>query len=183
MLPGIKIYRVQGTDAYRHTPTTKRILTFLHRRGTPLLYASEQLQTIVGLSGTVIPTPIDTSIFKRLNIQRDKDVLYYCRNKNEDIYRIDKLREYQQHHPNESVTLLEGAIPHKAMNRVYNRHKKYLRWTTHDANPKMIYEALLCGCEVWFNDDQITTIPDMMYMNVAIPKLITYFERICETSK
>ncbi|MFX0211212.1 MAG: hypothetical protein ACFFDT_34850 [Candidatus Hodarchaeota archaeon] len=52
----------------------------------------------------------------------------------------------------------------------------------------MPYEALLCGCEVLYNDEKITEIPDFMLMENTIPKFISYFERLLkpilkETSK
>jgi hypothetical protein len=176
MLGGLKIYRPQGTDVHRMSKFTKRVLTYLHKRGTPILYASEELRSIVGLSGEVFATPIDTSLFYPLDQERHDDVLYYCRNKNNDIYCMNKLNEYELQHPDEQINVITGSIPHHDMNKVYNRHKKYLRWTTHDANPKMPYEAFLSGCESWNNGERVTHVPDYMRMEHAIPQLIAYFE-------
>lgn len=180
-LGGKKIFRAMGTDVHKMDFVTRQVLRFLHKHNRArICYASHALRDKLGLDGEVLPTPIDTTRFYPMGLEREKDVLYYCRKKSCDIYRMDRLEAYMREHPNETVTIAEGSIDHLHMNRVYNQHKKYMRWTTHDANPKMIYEALLAGCEVWFNDTQITEIPDVMLMPVNIPKWIDYFERVLD---
>jgi hypothetical protein len=124
----------------------------------------------------VFATPIDTSLFRPLGLERDKDTLYYVRNNNVKLYGQDQLCEYVAQHPNEQISYVTGEIPHTEMNEIYNQHKKYVRFTLHDANPKMPYEAFLAGCESWFNGQQITHIPDFMRMETAIPKLVSYLE-------
>lgn len=179
MLPGKKIYRVQGSDAYNIKPETKALLKMIHSLGTPILYAGNNLKDIIGLSGTVIPTPIDTKIFKQIEeVERTKDVLYYCPSNKGHIYRIDKLLEYKKNHPNETITIVDGNIPHEKMPIIYNQHKKFIRWTIHDANPKMPYEALLCGCMVWHNDQPISAVPDYMRMENGIPRFISFFKKL-----
>jgi hypothetical protein len=186
MLPGLKIYRVQGTDAYTLKSSTKRFLTRLHKRGIPILYAAQHLEDVVGLPGETIPTPIDTTLFNDFGLSRPKDVLYYCP-KDRGVprahtYQLERFRQYEREHPDETTTILWGDMPYARMPQIYNNHKKYLRWTTHDANPKMPMEALLCGCEVWDNDEQITEVPDDMQMEHSIPRWINYFERQLEVS-
>lgn len=78
MLPGLKIYRVQGTDAYTLTSSTKFVLSRLHKRGAPILYAAKHLENVVGLPGETLPTPINTKLFKDFGLSRPIDILYYC---------------------------------------------------------------------------------------------------------
>jgi len=184
MLPGKKIFRVQGSDAYHIKPETKALLTAMHRSGIPVLYAGKNLRDVISLSGEVIPTPIDTKIFRPLKeVERVKDVLYYCPPSKNQIYRLDKLHEYMKAHPDESITIVDGTIPHEKMPILFNQHKKYIRWTTHDANPKMPYEALLCGCKVWHNGQSIKKIPNNMLMENCIPKFISFFKKITNNAR
>jgi hypothetical protein len=178
-LPGTKIYRVQGTDAYTLDAKTRWLLKHLK---TPLLYAAKHLQDLVQLPGDTIPTPINTLHFKNYHQPRTKDVLYYCPSDQgtaqTTIYEMHRLIHYMEQYPKLSVTILNGTTPYKMMPDVYNDHHTYLRWTTHDAHPKMPYEALACGCDVYVNDEQVTEIPDFMRMEHTIPRWIEYFHHI-----
>jgi hypothetical protein len=176
-LPGQKVYRFQGSDAYGLMKKTKTLLKFLK---SPILYASEGLKVLVGLYGEVVPTPVDTKIFKPVpGVERTKDVLYYCPKGKEQIYRRYWIDSYIKEHPNEIVTIIENTnIPHFDMPMIYSEHKMYIRMTTHDANPKMPYEALLCGCEVIHNNRRVTNVPRYMLMEETIPKIIKFFEEI-----
>ena len=180
MLPGRKVYRIQGSDAYKMSSATRNTLRLMMLRGDSILYAADNLTKVVGLPGEVISTPVDTALFYPSEevTDRSKDVLYYCPKGREATYRINKLYEYLKAYPTEKFTIIDGKVPHKEMPDLYRSHRKYLRWTTHDANPKMPYEALLCGCEVWFNDERITEVPDFMLMENAIPRFISFFEGI-----
>jgi hypothetical protein len=187
MLPGLKIYRVQGTDAYTLTSSTKFVLSQLYKRGTPILYAAKHLENVVGLPGETLPTPINTKLFKDFGLSRAIDILYYCP-KDRGVprahtYQLERFRQYQREHPNETTTILWGDTPYAEMPQIYNNHKKYLRWTTHDANPKMPMEAFLCGCEVWVNDKPIRKVPDEMRMEYSIPCWIDYFTRQLKSAR
>lgn len=167
---GKKIYRFQGSDGFKPRPFIKHIVRLA--RGN-ILYASDELKKVIGLDGEVLPTPINTELFKPVpNIERDKEHLYYCPTGNEQIYRKDLCPK--------NATVLDGSIPHEEMPLIYSRHQKYIRWSTHDANPKMPYEALLCGCEVWVNGERVYKVPDFMLMENSIPKWIEYMKGVIE---
>jgi len=162
--PGKKIWRFQGSDGFKPRPFIKLLMKIV---GGNILYASNGLKREVGLKGEVLATPINTDLFNPVpGVKRDKEVLYYCPGGNEEIYQMDLCPE--------GATVLDGSIPYENMPEVYSRHQKYIRWTTHDANPKMPFEALLCGCEVWVNGEQIYEVPDFMLMEKVIPLWIKY---------
>jgi hypothetical protein len=166
--PGVKVFRFQGSDGFNPRPFIKQIM-----RVAPgyILYASEELQKFVGLPGEVLVTPINTRLFREYpEIERDKEVLYYCPVGREEIYCLESCPE--------NATVLDGSTPYGEMPLVYSRHKKYVRNSAYDANPKMPYEALLCGCEVWMNGERVQSIPQKMLMDYSIPRWIDYMEEI-----
>jgi hypothetical protein len=174
LLPGVKIMLIRGTDAYRMSRKTKAALIIAQRLGLRILYAGDNLKKLVGLEGEVWATPVLPQ-FKNLNTERDVDVLFYCNKGWEDIYCLDKFKQYIAE-TGESYTIADGSTPADEMPALYNRHRKYIRFTTHDANPKMPLEAFLCGCESWDNGRQITEVPDFMLMENAVPRLVKIME-------
>lgn len=184
ILPGKKVLRFMGTDGFRLSSRrlTRFVVHLLAWMGVPIVYASKELGDVVGLKGETLITPIDTRIFRPLpDIERDLDVLYYCPEGREEIYRLDLLEEYMRAHPDESVTLIDDPVfSPTQMSHLYHQHKKFFRWTTHDANPKMPHEAFMCGCESWENDRQITEVPEFMLMENAIPRWIEYLEGLID---
>ncbi len=181
-----------GTDA--HT-ITQGLLSRAHRKiinhyaghGASFLYVSEELKELAGYPGEVLPIPVNTALFKeRPEVNRSIDVLYYLGN-GSSVYRPDWIKTYTARNPGKKITLcgLNGAEsplgpvvtkPLKEMPELYNRHKQLIRMTSHDGAPKMIYEALLCGCKVTYNGEQVTEIPDKMRMEVTAPRLIEVLE-------
>lgn len=165
---GIPVNRFQGSDWYNSKIGKKALKSMLCVFPSHLMYASQQLQEDVGLPGTYLPVPVNTRHFYPRPVPRDKDTLYYC--PNDEIY----MRSLAP----EGATILDGSTPYEDMPFIYSRHKRYVRNTTHDANPKMPYEALLCGCDVWWNGRQVTQVPDEMLPQNAIPKWIKYFTEV-----
>lgn len=159
---------IVGSDAYL---LKDDIFKKLFLRNSRLIYVTEELSELLNIEGSIIPIPIDTNHFIQVeNVERDKDVLYY--NPGKEIYRPKWIENYIKNHPNEKITILDGSISYEKMPEIYSQHKKLIRMTTHDGLPKMPYEALLCGCEVWYNGEKITEIPINMKMEHSIPKLI-----------
>lgn len=150
-----------------------------------VLYVSNGIQEVMGLErGKVVPIPIDTRLFGKSGYDGQKrDVLYYC--PNPTIYRLEWILEYAKEHPNKTITILGHTqrsdlpnvkicpfVPYHKMPMLYNAHRCLIRMTTHDGSPKMPYEALLCGLEVFWNKQKITKVPKEMLMENTIPKLI-----------
>ena len=150
-----------------------------------VLYVSEGIQEEMGLErGKVVPIPIDTRLFRKSECEgQRRDVLYYC--PNPTIYKLEWILEYAKKHPNETITILGHNqpsdlpnvkvcpfVPYHKMPMLYNAHRCLIRMTTHDGSPKMPYEALLCGLEVFWNGQRITKVPKEMLMENTIPKLI-----------
>jgi hypothetical protein len=182
LLPGIKIYRPQGSDVLVYLSMFTRHL--LNWGKFPLIYASEDLKKVLGLPGYVIPTPIDTTIFKDYGLERTKDVLYYCRNDRDskEIYQYDRFMELMKE-TGESYTIVGPGFTyysHHEMPMIYNTHRKLIRFSIHDANPKMPCEALLCGCEVYVNGNRQRHIPEEMLMEKNIPKWEKAFQRVLD---
>lgn len=175
LLPGTKVILLRGTDAYRMSGETRASLVIAQRLGMHILYNGENLKELVGLEGEVWAVPVFTPNFKNLGKPRPVDVLYYCIKGRDDIYCRDKFRDYITE-TGESYTIADGSISASDMPTLYNGHKKYIRFTTHDANPKMPLEAFLCGCESWDNGHRVTEVPDFMLMEKAIPRLIEILE-------
>lgn len=165
---------VVGTDIHRVGPEGKHS-HLPHSKHVHMLYVTDQLKETVGVEGPIIPIPINTKHFYLLKLKRQNDILYYCP-PNKPVYCPEWIEQYKETHPEEKITILTGKTPYQKMPIVYNTHKKLIRMTKSDGYPKMPYEALLCGCEVWWNDKHITEIPSEMRMENTIPKLIEYLE-------
>ena len=174
-----------GSDAYwmaRELSIWRRIywMAVLHLTDA-VFYVSPHLQDFVRREGLLLPFPIATQAFSSTapNANPDRDVLYYCPGgeQNARIYRLSWITEYARQYPNERITII-GNITHPAnysvklpnvmtipfverseMPALYRRHRKLIRMTTEDGLPRMVHEALLCGLEVVFNGEKITTIP------------------------
>lgn len=147
------------------------------------LFVTEQVKEAVGMEGTVFPIPIDAEQFKHSSDERIRDILYYC--PRPDVYQLDWIIRYAQEHLHETITVLGYVdkiplenvttvswVDYEDMPKVYQSHKRLIRMTLYDGHPKMIYEALLCGCEVVWNGEPIKDIPEEMLVENAIPRLI-----------
>ena len=156
-----------------------------------VFYVTEELKQLVGLGrGKVIPIPVDTRMFRETGYDGERrDVLYYC--PNPEIYRSDWIAKYAVAYPDETITILGSAnlsglpnvkvisrVPYHQMPELYQMHRRLIRMTTHDGCPKMPYEALLCGLEVMWNGQRVTTVPKEMLMENTIPKLISVLESL-----
>lgn len=174
------ILHVVGTDAvlYSKKFNWKKLFWWLGMCFADLrLYVSDELKNLVRHKGFVLPIPVDTTLFStKLEAKREYDVLYYCPQGEEDIYKREWIERYIEEHPNEKVTIINGKVPYEDMPRIYLQHKKYIRMTTHDGNPKMVYEALLCGCEVWWNGKKVDKVPEEMLMENTIPRIMRLLE-------
>jgi hypothetical protein len=173
--PKKTIYYFVGSDAYLLNSKSKELLKRQIRKGSRIIYVSEHLKKIVGLEGAVLPIPVNTVLFHPLDIERSKDLLYYVGN-GDKLYRPEWIKAYIDDHPSQKVTVIgqHNKIPYREMPILYNQHKKYVRMTTRDGSPRMVYEALLCGCEVWWNERKITEMPREMNMEYTIPKTIDF---------
>jgi len=146
-----------------------------------VLYVSAHLQGLVGRNGGVVPFPIRTDVFRRLDRTKNprRDILYYCPSgsANERIYKLDWIMEYGKLHPQEKITII-GNPAHPAhysiplpnvqvipyvnpddMPELYRQHRRLIRMTTEDGLPRMIHEALLAGLQVIYNGEEVTEIP------------------------
>jgi hypothetical protein len=164
--PGVKVYRFQGSDYYKSRPLTKQIVNLCEN----IIFASEKIKQDSGLKGKVLRVPVNTDHFYPRDVPRDKEVCYYIPHKRNITYMANKAPK--------GATIMDGNIPYEKMPYIFSRHKKYVRWTTHDACPKMPYEALLCGCKVWHNGQQITDIPDYMLPEIELPKWVDYLDNL-----
>jgi hypothetical protein len=171
------VMHIIGTDAVRYAREKFSLAWYAWLLGltmsSQILYAAENLQRLVGFKGTVLPLPVDTRLFKKQNWKGHKrDIVYYSPN-GDPTYRPDWIAQYAWDHPDEEITVIGTlgcqkvpanvlTIPHldrSAMPRVYSKHKRLVRMTTHDGTPRMIYEALLCGLEVIWNGKMIESVP------------------------
>lgn len=168
---GKKIIRVCGSDWYKARFGKFLTRLFLKLFNYKIMYADKDLMNQIGLKGELLEMPVNCDLFYPRNIERDRDVLFYCPPGKEDIYLIDET-------VNDSFTILNGNTPYIEMPIVYSRHKKLIRNTLFDASPKMPVEALLCGCEVYVNGKKFKNIPNYMLSYYQIPKWINYIERI-----
>jgi hypothetical protein len=175
-----------GSDAYwverELSSWRQRYWKYVLRHCDLLLYVSPHLEEMIGLKGVVLPFPIATEAFKqgrRLQVTPDRDVLYYCPSgeANEKIYRLSWIIEYAKAHQQEKITIIgNGSHPanytihlpnlevipfveRSQMPALYKRHKRLIRMTTEDGLPRMIHEALLCGLQVTFNGQAMTSVP------------------------
>ena len=201
LMPFIRLFNrrsvvhIVGSDAFTYVRAKGRVRrafwTETVRKCDEILYVSEELRRVMGVGrGRVIPIPVDTRMFRKRRYHgRKRDILYYC--PRPDIYRLDWILNYARRHPNETITILGGSyrvrlpnvtviphVPYHEMPKLYWRHRRLIRMTTHDGRPKMPYEALLCGLEVIWNSRRITEVPDEMLMENTIPKLISVLEEL-----
>ena len=166
---GVKVARVCGSDWYKAL-LGKRVHRFMLRLlGFNLMYASEELKNEVGLKGEVHVNPVNVDHFYPRDAPRDKEVCYYV-GFGRSLYCPEKIPI--------GATLIDGSIPYEDMPELLSRHKRYVRWTTHDASPKLPYEAFLCGCEVVVNGERLTTVPDYMYSVYQMPRWVEYISRL-----
>jgi len=183
-----------GSDAFDYANRSgprKKLWNLALGMCDEILFVTQELRQMTGLKrGRIVPIPIDTRMFKEMDVAGEKrDILYYCPNL--ELYRLDWVMEYAVQHPDETVTVLGlshsvdlpnvKVIPHMQYHRMpllYNMHRRLIRMTTHDGFPKMPYEAFLCGLEVIWNGRRITKVPEEMLMENTIPKLISILESI-----
>jgi len=173
------VFYIVGSDAYRihDNNRSKILLSLLSKLGCRILYVSSHLKKLVALDGEVIPIPVDTKMFRPIEgLERCMDILYYC--PTPIIYKREWIEDYRRSHPEETVTILDGKLPYEEMPIIYNQHRKLIRMTTHDGFPKMPYEALLCGCEVWYNGEKVTEIPLEMRMEYTLPRFLNFIKEV-----
>lgn len=169
----------------------RKVWNFALQKCDEILYVSKGIQQAMGLErGKIIPIPIDTRLFSRSEPEsRKRDVLYYC--PNPKIYKLKWILKYAKEHPNEKITVLGQnrpisipnvkvcpSVPYHRMPTLYDAHLRLIRMTTHDGFPKMPYEALLCGLEVFWNGQRITKVPKQMLMENTIPQLIAILKSL-----
>jgi hypothetical protein len=172
------VMHIIGTDAIRYAAEKFSWRWFAWFTGLALsdhiLYASDDLQQLVGFPGLTLPFPIDTqTIAKRERKGEKRDILYYCP-ANNPIYRPDWLVEFARSNPRLTVTVIgdlghrnvpfnvvvRPVVDRREMSRIYSEHNKLVRMTTHDGTPRMVYEALLSGLDVIWNGEKVTSVPE-----------------------
>ena len=175
---------VVGTDVrfFEKQENMLKLKEIMEKHKVQIIYASENLREELGIKGDIIPIPIKDSLFKLgdKDVSEQRDVLFYCPAYNPAIYQERKIRQYIDTLPNETITIIGGQtglsgnweypnvqtinnVKFEDMPNLYRKHKKLIRYTSHDGAPKMIYEALLCGCEVWWNEKRVNSVPNEMY--------------------
>ncbi len=170
------ICHVVGSDALELRKSLPDLRSLLRDRpNISFLYVAENLRDELGLEGTIAPIPVKDSLFSPQGEQLlGRDTLFYC--PDPWLYRADRIQSYIESHANEEITILGAPmglfnqanvkilekVPSASMPALYRGHKRLIRWTRHDGMPKMIFEALLCGCEVYWNDTQVTEVPSSM---------------------
>lgn len=181
-----------GSDAFDYATQTgikKTLLNSALEHFDEILHVTEEIKSSTGLPGRVIPIPIDTKMFRPKAYEGEKrSVLYYCPHPHK-IYREDWIIKYAKLHPEKTITVLGydhpidlpnvKIIPNVAydqMPNIYRSHRSLIRMTTEDGYPKMPYEALLCGLEVFWNERKLTEVPKEMLMENTIPRLIAILE-------
>lgn len=174
---GVKVVRICGSDWYKPRygvfgRNIAEIIAILG--GVKVMYASPELKKEAGIKGEYLPLPINEEMFYDMGLERPHSFCYYLPEGKEDTYGPPdpKLLE------DKNALILDGSIHYEAMPYVYNRCKKYIRYATHDALPKMPYEALLCGCEVWVNGEQVSYVPEWMRKRVMIPIWVKYLKEL-----
>lgn len=171
---GKKIIRLCGSDWYRAYFGKKIHRLLLRILGFNICYASQQIKEEAGLPGPVLLAPVNTDLFYPRDVSRDLDSCYYALigGKYENTYLLETMPE--------GATLIDGSIPQEQLPELLSRHKKYIRNSLYDANPKLPYEALLCGCQVFVNGEELQDIPAEMLPEVALPKWIDFIRNVLE---
>lgn len=190
------VIHIIGSDAFRYVNAhgtreraRKKLWDLVLKRSEETFFVTKELKEIVEYKGRIIPIPIDTRIFRKYDGSRKKrDILYYC--PDPIVYRLEFILDYAKKNPDEAITIVGRcsvnlpnvevipSVPYHEMPLLYSRHRRLIRMTIHDGYPKMPYEALLCGLDVLWNGDKITTVPPEMLMENTIPKLISILEDI-----
>ncbi len=192
------ICHIVGSDALVLGEHMDELQLAMKRHSVRLLYASESLRDELRIEGDVAPIPVKEWLFTPEGDRfwkEKRDTLFYC--PDPYIYSAWDVDEYIRDHRDEQITVLGmqpdvpsipdypnvlrlSLVPSGEMPRVYRSHKRLIRITRHDGMPKMIYEAFLCGCEVWWNGKQITSVPDSMRWReggrLIAQKVIEHFE-------
>lgn len=163
-----------------------------------ILYCDPKMQQITGKPGLHWHTPMSFNY----NPARDdpfrpkatRDTLIYC--PSPEIYRLDKVLEYVDGHPQEKITVLGSCypvmimeprpnvvaiprMPNNSMPHLLADHKKmliWLKWITEPPAARLGCEALSMGLKVFCNDEPVTEIPDYMRIEEAVPRLIKILE-------
>ena len=168
---GVKVARVCGSDWHRSILGKELHRAMLWLSGLNIMYASEALKKDVWLSGEVHVNPVNEDHFYPRDVPRDKEVCYYVN------------RGRAPYHPELmplGATLIDGTVPYEEMPLLLSRHKRYERNILHNASPKLPYEALLCGCEVYLNGEKLLTVPEYMLTSYQGPRWIKYILDYCK---
>ena len=167
---GVKVARVCGSDWHRSILGKELHRAMLWLSGLNIMYASEALKNDVWLKGEVHVNPVNENHFYPRGMPRDKEVCYYV-NRGRLTYQPELMPD--------GATLIDGTVPYEDMPDLLSSHKRYIRHTTHDASPKLPYEALLCGCEVWVNGEKLLIVPEYMLTSYQGPRWIKYILGHC----
>jgi hypothetical protein len=186
------VMHVIGTDAVRYATEKFSWRWFAWLTGLALsdqiLYASDNLQRLVGFRGITLPLPVDTRLFGAGESRGERrDVLYYCP-ANDPTYRPDWLVKFAESNPTLKITVVGDLGPRKVprnvvvtplverrdMPRLYGEHKTLIRMTTHDGTPRMVFEALLSGLDVIWNGNKVTSVPEELTPEYFLEKLSEY---------
>lgn len=160
-----------------------------------VLYCDPTMENYTGIKGIPWHTPMSFEYPPSFH-RPERDTLIYCQDP--ITYRMDKVCEYIESHPDEKITVLGTCytatilephenvlaiprIPTNSMPYLLENHKKFmiwLKWVTAPPAARLGCEALSMGLKVFCNDMPVTEIPDYMWQNVAIPKLIKLLEGV-----
>jgi len=194
------VIHIIGSDAFRYANANSKLELIRKKLWNLILSQSEEVffvtigvKEIMGFKeGKIIPIPIDTKKFKKQEYAGEKrDILYYC--PDPKVYRLEWIVDYAKKHPDETITILgykgrlnipnveiRSFISYDDMPSIYAKHRRLIRMTTHDGYPKMPYEALLCGLDVVWNGQKITSVPPEMLMENTVPRLISILKQISD---
>jgi hypothetical protein len=186
-----------GSDVWQGWSNLQETHARLLRMCDHVLYGHPDMQKVTGVPGQFWHVPIDTDLFciqpsDRYNcdaLMYARDVLMYA--PNPGTYCLDKIMDYVDAHPEQKCTLLGTAYQnlvqapppenlklvdwtsYSLMRWVYLQHKEFRLWLSTPATPmsNMEAEALRMGLKVFRNDQEVTRIPEYMFMEEAMPRL------------
>ena len=135
------------------------------------------------------------ALFLRRHTKPSRDTLLYAADMIDHCL-DSRIMPYIGQFPNKKITLLSSAynnitnaeinnllliprVPYPLMPHMYARHREFRQWINHPGagHPGiMCYEALICGCKSYFNDEEVKEIPADQLSQHAIPELLRILE-------